>query len=597
MPEREVVSGARRDQEAVLHTSAERQGGPRDLGDPPLSRRGFLGGVGGLAAAACAGGAAIVLEPVIGSTGARLEAQVLGPLTPEQRAQRAFEIRVDAAAAARDVPIPAHHANGDENLFPNRIGNFSKGLPHDDLGEVSADAYDALLFALASGRPQAFEDIPLGCADPSRQRLLVNPQAGLAFDLQGTDSHQLTVPPAPAFGSAEAAGEAIELYWMAHLRDLDFTDYGRSPLVEAAAGELSRLADFRGPKREGRVTAETLFRDDLPGALRGPYVSQFLLKPTAFGAERVDRKMRTLRPGTDHLTDFAEWLEMQRGCVPMASGEFGEVRRYLRNGRDLAQWVHVDVLFQAYFEAALILLTPADRSHGSAAGIGAPLHPGNPYANSRTQTGFGTFGPPHIMTLLCEVATRALKAVWHQKWFVHRRLRPEAYGGRVHLHANHLADYPVPADVLDSQALALAFSRFGSGLLPQAYPEGAPLHPSYGAGHATVAGACVTVLKAMFDENWIVPNPVVPNRGGRQLVPYRGHDADSLTVGGELNKLASNVATGRNMAGIHWRSDGFESLRLGEAVALSVLRDQRATFNEEIAGFTFTSFDGVPITL
>lgn len=32
-----------------------------------------------------------------------------------------------------------------------------------------------------------------------------------------------------------------------------------------------------------------------------------------------------------------------------------------------------------------------------------------------------------------------------------------------------------------------------------AYPEGSPMHPNYGAGHATIAGACVTLLTAMFD--------------------------------------------------------------------------------------------------
>ncbi len=88
--------------------------------------------------------------------------------------------------------------------------------------------------------------------------------------------------------------------------------------------------------------------------------------------------------------------------------------RYIRNGRDLGQWVHIDVLFQAYFNACLLLL-----------GWKAPFDDGNPYQASATQMGFGTFGPPHIQALVCEVATRALKAVWFQKWLVHRRLRPE----------------------------------------------------------------------------------------------------------------------------------------------------------------------------
>lgn len=40
-----------------------------------------------------------------------------------------------------------------------------------------------------------------------------------------------------------------------------------------------------------------------------------------------------------------------------------------------------------------------------------------------------TFGAQHILDLLGEVSNRALKAMWCQKWIVHRALRPIAYGG------------------------------------------------------------------------------------------------------------------------------------------------------------------------
>ena len=139
--------------------------------------------------------------------------------------------------------------------------------------------------------------------------------------------------------------------------------------------------------------------------------------------------------------------------------------------------------------------------------------------------------------------------------------------------------------------------KFGSSLLPIAFPDGCPLHPSYGAGHATVAGACVTILKAIFDESFVLPSPVQPSTDGLSLVPYTGPDAGKLTVGGELNKIASNVAIGRNIAGVHWRSDYTESLKLGEQIAISVLRDQRLTYAEDFEGFTFTRFNGTKITV
>jgi hypothetical protein len=109
-----------------------------------------------------------------------------------------------------------------------------------------------------------------------------------------------------------------------------------------------------------------------------------------------------------------------------------------------------------------------------------------------------------------------------------------------------------------------------------------------------VAGACVTVLKAFFDESFVIPNPVEATPDGMGLAAYRGSD---LTVGGELNKLASNVAFGRNFAGIHWRSDTSESLKLGEELAIRYLAEDRGCLNERMEGYSLTRFDGTTLTI
>jgi hypothetical protein len=70
-----------------------------------------------------------------------------------------------------------------------------------------------------------------------------------------------------------------------------------------------------------------------------------------------------------------------------------------------------------------------------------------------------------------------------------------------------------------------------------------------------------------------------------------------LTVGGELNKLASNIAIGRDFAGVHYRSDGVEGIKLGEAIAISILRDTATLYNEVFPGFSLTKYDGTPITI
>jgi hypothetical protein len=320
-------------------------------------------------------------------------------------------------------------------------------------------------------------------------------------------------------------------------------------------------------------------------------MSQFWYQPAFFGANEISQKIRTVRTvadgGRDYGTGFSSWLAIQNGVAPGDVDLFDPIPRYIRNGRDIGQWVHVDVLFQGYLQAFLIMANT----------LGVPFDAGNPYANSETQAGFGTFGGPHIATLLCEVSTRALKTVWNQKWCVHRRLRPEVFAARIHRKLHDAADYPIHSDILDSLNSASRLGGYvpsGNALLPLAFPEGSPTHPAYGAGHATVAGACVTILKAWFDESAVIQNPLIPDSTGQILTPYVGAD---LTIGGELNKIASNIALGRNIAGVHWRSDATESLKLGEEVALSLLRDQRNCYNEVFNGFTLTKFDGTTITV
>ncbi|HEY4425173.1 MAG TPA: vanadium-dependent haloperoxidase [Pyrinomonadaceae bacterium] len=507
-----------------------------------------------------------------------------------QRANECAKLRRDAAIAGlQATPQNLQHPNNqDENLYPNKIGNFSKGLPHNNDGTVVLSAYNALVNAINSGRPADFDAIPLGGTVK-----LTNPQSGLAFDIQGPDAHALVQPPAPALASREQAAEISENYWMALLRDVPYSQYATNPIANAAAADLTSYgSDFKGAKSSGAVTTATLFRGLTPGDQVGPQLSQFFYQDCNFGANKLEQKITTTVPGVNYMTDFNTWLAVQRG-VAQGPNAFDPVPRYMRNGRDIGQWVHVDVLFQAYFQAFLVL-----------AGAGAPFDDGNPYNNNPNQFGFGTFGGPHIATLLCEVATRALKAVWYQKWFVHRRLRPEVMAERVHRTLFAGTGYPVHSEILnsfnDSNRLR-GFMPAGNALLPMAFPEGSPTHPAYGAGHATVAGACVTILKAWFNETTrlvdIGLDPVQPTDDGLSLVPYTGSDAGDITVGGELNKIGADVALGRNTAGVHWRSDGTESMKLGEAIAIGILKEQRACYNEVFNGFSLTKFDGSTITV
>lgn len=498
---------------------------------------------------------------------------------PKKRANAARTLRKRAATTQRRVPLPDHPVNGDEERYGTKIGNFSKTLPHNALGEVNLTAYAALLTAVESGETTDFEAIPLGGTAK-----LANPQAAYAFGLEGGDSHHFSMPAPPAFASAEQAGELAELYWQALTRDLPFVAYVTDPLIRAAAVDLSAFSVFRGPKQNNAVTPDTLFRGSTPGDLTGPYLSQFLWKDIPSGAMTIVQRYRTTVAGDDHLTEYAEWLHVQNGGAPRRALTFDATPRYLRNGRDLGEYLHWDFTYQACLNATLLLL-----SYGSAA-----WDDGNPYKSLKTQGAFSTFGGAYILDVVARAANAALQAAWCQKWLVHRRLRPEEFAGRVHHHKTGAARYPISPEILNSPVLAQSFAEYGSYLVPMAYPEGSPTHPAYPAGHAVIAGACVTVLKAFFQETFALPTPVLASADGLALLPYSG---PALTVGGELNKLASNISLGRDTAGVHWRSDGIEGMKLGEAVALRLLQDWRETLNEEFPGFALTRFDGTTVTI
>ena len=545
-------------------------------------RRKFLKQAGAAATVA----AGVFAAPSVASAQSGNSDNLRGVKHPEgvtnHRVLQSFENRVNAASQEALVPVPRQITNGDERNFPNYIGNYSKGLVHNSIGEVSSSSYQSFLAAVNSGNPALFEQIQLGGTTP-----LVDPQAGLAYDLEGTDSHQLAIGTPPSVASQAIADAAVENYWMALCRDVNFTQYGNEPLTQAAIAELNSLAQFHGPKP---VTPQNLFRGFTAGDLLGPYASQFILKPFLFGALPVTQLMTTYAPGVDYMYDQASWLAVQNGQGPFANNQPDPNLQYMRNGRGLAAYVHVDVLFEAYFNACLVLID-----------AGAPLDPNNPYVGSRTQTGFGTFGTPHLKALVAEVSQRALKAVWYQKWFVHRHLRPEAFGGLVHMAKTGQAHYPMHSDVMNSQAVARMFADHGTYFLAHAFPEGCPQHPSYGQGHATVAGACATIVKAWFNDlTQLTSIPgfevVQASEDGLSLAPYQGSDGNQLTVGGEMNKLAANIGLGRAHAAVHWRYDYADSLPLGEAVAISMLTDMAHNWNEPFAGFSFTKFDGTRIT-
>ena len=565
------------------------------------SRRKFLGDVG----KAGLGAAAVVAVPLSGAKATTAEAAPVaaGNSGAPGRMNDCFAYRRDAAIASR-VNVATQAGNGDIARFTDFSAMYTKGLAHDALGIPNAAAALSLVRAMQTGRQSDFASIIVGTpgAGNSKQN---GPQGALAFDLQGIDSHATVIPPAPSVASAQTAAELVEHYWGAVLRDVPFAHYGSNSLVAQACADLNNMSWVNSPQNNEMprpVTPQNLFRGQIAagdGNVKGPYVSQFMVQPTFYGAQELDQKYKTFLPGQEFMTSPTTYQNIQVGGPDEGPIHFDTVHRYVRNGRDLAAYTRVDVLFQAYFTAFMIL-----------AGMGAAPNPGSPYIGSQTEKGFGTLGGPDAAGTMCEMATRALKASWYHKWIKDLRQRPEAVAALVH--ANKTDQNPMPQaaaamhpDVLNSAVLPIIHEAHGSYLLPQPFPEGSPTHPCYPTGHGTVGGACITALKFFFNGAQKI-RPLLTARGGDILVPtadglalddYSGSDAGDIDINGELNKLAWNVTLGHGVhAGIHFRSSSYWSILLGEQVGLSILRDRAKSYNEPFS-ITITKFDGTPSTI
>jgi hypothetical protein len=514
------------------------------------------------------------------------------------RADIALAIRIDAAEAEHAKPVPENPDNNDEERYPSRFASYSKGLQHDALGDVVPAEYDKLLNALLGGNPAAdLEALLLG-----GERKLVNPLAGFSYLPVGPDPHALALRPAPLFTSSEISGELDELYWLSLVRDVPFQAYTASPpaLITQAIQRLNQLREYRGAKEGGVVTGQSLFRAEVPGSVKGPFVSQFLLLDVPYGAQVISQRNLTRVPGDDRVFRFDEWLNIQNGALPSQPPVYDPIRRYIRNGRDLAEWVHLDYPVQASLNAGLLLTRMGDVDADPKA---SPLvfDELNPYRNYRNQEPFATLGNGDGLDLVSRIVNPALRAQWFQKWLIHRRLRPEEYAGRVHNTLTGARQYPVPQELLTSPVLPLVLARNstlnggagGTYLLNQAFPEGSPVHPAYASGHSTYIGAGVTMLKAFY-KDIPISNPVVPSEDGTALVAYTG---PTLYAFDELDKLASNVGVGRLFGGVHYRSDHDHAVRLGELLALRTLQDLSRYYNEPFAGFQVRTFGGNTLTV
>src|SRR5437899_12223676 len=125
------------------------------------SRRKFLGQVG----AALAGGAVLGKAAIASGQdyNPAIRESILSPAKrKDPRVQESLAIRNTAATLESQIPVPPHTTNGDEQLYPDTSGTYSKGILQDGIGLVNLAAFQTLRVAINSGKFEHFEAVITG---------------------------------------------------------------------------------------------------------------------------------------------------------------------------------------------------------------------------------------------------------------------------------------------------------------------------------------------------------------------------------------------------------------------------------------------------
>ena len=280
---------------------------------------------------------------------------------------------------------------------------------------------------------------------------------------------------------------------------------------------------------------------------------------------------------TQPTSHWLRWIAAACGAAPVLAGRADLAVRTIATPRDLATQMHRRHPAQACFAAAIHLL-----------GQRVPLDGGL----RQGRDGSGWDGR-RVLGLMLEAVRRADRAS-RRAARGHRFLRPGVVAARWSL---MVAGEDVRADkdavllraalaqlearvprllhwmtqlngALGTRSLAAPDSEGGirdgwtpvalrqNLMLPQIAAEGTTISAAHGKGQAALAGALVTLLKAAFD-----------------TAARTDEATEQRPLETELDLLAANMTMGRSIVGGFYDSENQRGLRLGQGVALALLRE------------------------
>ena len=448
---------------------------------------------------------------------------------------------------------------------------------HADVGPSELAAEMAVIYALSLLR-----EVPLA--------ELENPHFNLRIDAQ------------TSFSLHEMLCELRSLPWL----DRHSIPYlapraeGSSTLT-AGTEEIERRASRWND--DGQLTLRMLLRGMTHGDTRGPLLSQLLpglasSQPGTDGSG-LDAAFEAMPSQRASVLTWQNWLDANREQAKALSGQAPETLC------DLAALGHLASPGRAAFALALSM----------AAKDMAPVS---------ALSGRGWAGA-ELMALIAEAVSLSTQAARAQAAQADRLRRPAVLAARISLmtgredpagnasegvarqvleelrrfaprllmwvHSRNGADGSGAISVADEQdtdpRMSPAMRMRENLMLPMTLRDDLPLHPSDAQAQGTVAGACVTILKAVYAGPFSGPSG--HSRAGtggptNNMMPRRpGLSAD-------LDKLASNVVLGRLVTGGYFHFENLNALRKGERIAIALLSELVET-REAQGDLGFFSFD------
>jgi hypothetical protein len=430
-------------------------------------------------------------------------------------------------------------------------------------------------------------------------------------------------------------------------------------IVNSLNAVLAKYPTIRTFNPDGTTLSSSNFlRNNFLGEDKGPFWNQFQLFPTHNGTsntplarvyyqEKDDTKARTLdgyREQQKGVTGFKKLLDVSGGVRP------------IETPRDVIGYVHSDVLPVGFQEAGDILLRSGLRRQSLFEQNNLPEETASFFGENGC--GFVKTLLPHVIRnglvaawnhkySFLRIRPERLAYYWHiMKMDSDTMSSQQMLDLKMGLRRILAVHESIMGDAVDIMDMVNGADN-GGYLLHNLYPEGSPTHPSFVGGHSVASGVQATMLKMMFQ---MYSNPYAPedhtlvkwitamkdaydadfgldengmsvfeqtvsamqNNTGVRLYPdnVRGSilegntgkytnvpgSSEDVTVLGEVHKLASQYTFSRDWGGVHYTTDGYYGMYVGQSVAVDYMQNILSGLPSNGDGFdarlVFPSFDG-----